>query len=103
MIKMEIKELQEKAEEIINKIDNKLEFRHNNKNIIIHLTEEFGEISRQILNPELKRQEIDIENLKEEIADIMLLLSKLANNNNIDIEKSITSKIKKLKQRHDLK
>ena len=56
---MEIKELQTEAENIINKIDNKLEFTHDNKNIILHLTEELGEISRQILNPELKRDNID--------------------------------------------
>ncbi len=100
---MEIKELQKKAEEIISKIDSKLGFTHDNKNLILHLTEELGEISRQILNPELKRQEIDIENLKEEIADVMLLLSKLANNNQIDIEEAIENKIEKLKLRHDLK
>ena len=99
---MEIKELQKKAEEIINKIDNKLEFTHDNKNLILHLTEEFGEISRQILNPELKRQETNIDNLKEEIADVILLLSKLANNNNIDIEESVRNKIEKLKTRHNL-
>ena len=94
--------MQEQAEEIINKIDNKLEFTHNNKNIIVHLTEELGEISRQILNPELKRQNINIENLKEEIADVILLLSKLANNNDIDIEEAVKNKIEKLKQMHNL-
>lgn len=100
---MEIKELQKQAEEIVNKIDNKLEFTHDNKNTILHLTEELGEISRQILNPELKRQKADIGNLKEEIADVILLLCKLANNNNIDIEESVKNKIEKLKQRHNLK
>lgn len=100
---MEIKELQKRAEEIINEIDSKLGFTHDNKNLILHLTEELGEISRQILNPELKRQEMNTENLKEEIADVMLLLSKLANNNQIDIEEAIENKIEKLKLRHDLK
>ena len=99
---MEIEELQNQSEEIINKIDNKLEFTHNDKNIILHLTEELGEISRQILNPELKRQEKDLNNLEEEIADVILLLSKLANNNNINIEQAIKNKIQKLKQRHNL-
>jgi len=100
--KMEIKELQKQAEEIINKIDSKLEFTHDNKNLILHLTEELGEISKQILNPGLKRQETDIENLKEEIADVILLISKLANNNNIDIEEAIKNKIEKLKLRHNI-
>lgn len=103
MIKrMELNELQEKAEEIINKIDNKLNFKHNNENLILHLTEELGETSRQILNPKLKRGELDLENLKEEIADLILLISKLANNNDIDIEEAINNKIKKLKERHNL-
>ena len=100
---MEIKELQKQAEEITNKIDNKLDFIHNNENILIHLTEELGEISREILNPKLKRGNTNIENLKEEIADVTLLIFKLANNNNIDLENAINNKIEKLKQRHDLK
>ena len=37
---MKIKELQNQAEEIINKIDNKLDFTHNNENIVLHLVEE---------------------------------------------------------------
>jgi len=100
---MEIIELQKQAEEMISKIDNKLEFTHDNKNIILHLTEELGEISRQILNPELKRADMDIENLSEEIADVILLISKLANNNKINIEEAIENKLQKLKKRHNLK
>jgi len=99
---MEIKELQEQAEEITNKINNKLDFIHSNENTLIHLIEELGEISREILNPKLKRDDTDIENLEEEIADVILLIFKLANNNNINIENAIKNKIQKLKKRHNL-
>ncbi len=100
---MEIQELQEEAEKIINMIDEKTNASHTNETTLLHIIEEIGEISRQINNPKLKRQETDIENLKEEIADAILLISKLANNYNINIEEAIMSKIKKLKQRHNLK
>ena len=68
----------------------------------MHLTEELDEIAREILNPKFNRDKKNTENIKDEIADIFLLTSKLADNNNIDIEEAVNNKIIKLKQRHNL-
>jgi len=100
---MNLQESQKEAEEIVNKIDDKLNFKHDNENILLHLTEELGEIARQILNPKIRRCKTDTKNLGEEIADNILLISKLANNNKIDLEEAIKNKINKLKERHNLK
>lgn len=100
---MEIKELQEESEKIVNEVYKKIGALKDNETIFMHLTEELGEIARQLVNPRLKRDNTDIENLKEEIADVILLTSKLASNHNIDIEEAVKDKIQKLKSRYNLK
>ena len=99
---MDIKDFQKKSEKLINDIDKKLGVIHNDELIILHLTEELGELSRQIINPKLKRGETDIKNLEEEIADVIIQISKLASNHNINIEDAIKTKIAKLKEKHKL-
>lgn len=99
---MEIKELQNKAEEIINMIDNKVNVKHNDSLTIRHLTEEFGELAEEVNKPDLRNEQINKENLEEELADVILLLTKIANNNNINLEQAIDKNIEKLKQRHNL-
>jgi len=99
---MNLNELQKESEEIINKIDEKLSTKHTDENTIIHLTEELGEIARQINNKNIRHVAQDKENLAEEIADVIILTSQIANNNEISIEKAISDKINKLKQRHNL-
>jgi len=99
---MNIREMQENAEKIINLIDDKINVRHNDSLTMRHLIEEMGELARQINKPDLRNEQIDKENLEEELADVILLLSRIANNNNIDLEQSVTNKIEKLKQRHNL-
>ena len=99
---MEINELQKKSAEIISKIDEKLNTKHTDENTIIHLTEELGEIARQINNKNIRHIEQDKENLAEEIADVIILTNKLADNYNINVEKAIENKLNKLKIRHNL-
>jgi NTP pyrophosphatase (non-canonical NTP hydrolase) len=99
---MNLKELQKGTDEIINAIDQKLGVKHDSNNTIIHAIEELGELARQINNKNIRAKEQDMDNLAEEISDVILLITRLANIYNIDIEKSIISKIEKLKQRHNL-
>jgi NTP pyrophosphatase (non-canonical NTP hydrolase) len=63
---------------------------------------EFGELARQHNNPRIRKTEQNIENIKEEIADSLMLLMRIAALYNIDIENAITYKIKKLKERRNL-
>ena len=75
---MEIKDLQNQAEEIVNKAYEKEGSMKDSDTIFMHLIEEIGEVSRQLVNPKLKRDNTDISNLKDELADVVLLTSKLA-------------------------
>jgi len=99
---MDIKELQKNCVEIVNKIDKKLKIKHNDEITVMHLTEELGELVKQIMNPKLNRDKLNKDNLKEEIADVILLISKLSDNYGIDIEDAVQNKIKELKTRHNL-
>ena len=99
---MEVKEFQKICVEIVNDVDKKLGVNHDNNTTMIHLTEELGEVARQINNPNISRDKIDKKNLEEEISDLILLISKLADNNKIDIESSVKNKISELKERHSL-
>lgn len=99
---MDIKEFQKECVDIVNKVDAKLKINHNSEVTVMHLIEEFGEVVRQVINPKLNRDNVNKENLGEEIADIILLTSKLADNYDINIEEAVKYKIKKLKQRHNL-
>jgi len=99
---MNLNELQKESKEIIDRIDEKLSTKHTDENTIIHLTEELGEIARQINNKNIRHAEQDKDNLAEEIADVIILTSQIANNNGINIDLAILNKINKLKQRHNL-
>ena len=99
---MEIKELQQKADEIINAIDNKVNVKHNDSLTIRHLIEEIGELAEEINKPDLRNEQINKENLSDELTDVLLFTIRLANNNNINLEEAINNKINKLKKRHNL-
>ena len=96
---MDLKEFQTKTKELVEKIDAKTKGSHDVDTTVVHLLEELGEIARQLFNEKIGRDKLDKENLSDEIADCMLLLTQLANNFDINIETSIENKIKKLQER----
>ena len=99
---MEIKNLQKEANDIVLAIDSKLGAEHNVETTFIHLLEEFGELARQHNNKNIRKIEQDKANIEEEIADITILLMRLANIYNISMEDVLINKINKLKERHNL-
>ena len=99
---MEIKELQKEANNIVLTIDSKLGAEHNAETTLIHLIEEFGELARQHNNKSIRKIEQDKSNIEEEFADILMLLMRLANIYNINMEDVLINKIAKLKERHKL-
>ncbi len=96
---MDLKEFQRRAVEIIDKIDNKIDFSHDINSAFIHLVEEFGEVARQLFNEKSGRKVLDKENLGEELTDCMLFISKIASLYNIDLEESFKLKVEKLKKK----
>ena len=59
----------------------------------IHLTEEMGEVARQLSNKKIRPNLFDKENLKEEIVDVILEAILLANLCEVDLDKDIKQKI----------
>jgi len=99
---MDLKDFQKQSGELIEKIDAKHSGIHDADTTIIHILEELGEIARQLYNQKIGRDKLDKENLAEEISDCMILLSQLARNFDIDIEKSVENKLQKLKERFNV-
>ncbi len=62
--------------------------------------EEIGELARAINTPKLRRKKLDMNNLREEFADVFLQLAVLADMHNINLEKALNDKIKVLKKKH---
>ncbi len=98
---MEIKDLQKKADEIIDKIDEKLGCKHSIDNTVLHLIEELGEVSRELNKPNIRNQEINKKGLGYELSDVLFLISRIANLNDINLEESIKGKIEELNKRHN--
>ncbi len=69
----------------------------------IHLTEEMGEVARQLSNKKMRPDMFDENNLKEEIVDVILEAIILANTCKVDLDKEIQDKIDKLFKRHGFK
>jgi len=99
---MEIKDFQNQINEIVEKIDEKTGVKHNLNNTFFHLIEEIGELADELNKPNIRNKEIDKQNLKEEFADVLVLITRLACINDIDIEDAIKNKIEIFKQRHNL-
>lgn len=88
---MEIKEFQEMASEIIKKLDSHLGVNHDEKLTLLHLYEEVGELTREIINKDLKKEQSK-EHLEEELSDCLLMLMHLANLYNINVLEAFNKK-----------
>ncbi|MFZ5955423.1 MAG: MazG nucleotide pyrophosphohydrolase domain-containing protein [Nanoarchaeota archaeon] len=96
---MEISELQKKiSEAILSRLDKK-NVEPSVELSMLHLIEEVGELSKQIVNEKLKRKEIDVANIGEEISDCIIMLMFLAKQFNLNIEKCLINKIEELKKK----
>lgn len=96
---MRLKELQTLTAEVIDKIDNKRKCKHDVDTTIVHLLEEIGEVAREIMNQKIKRGKINRKNMEGEFADVAIMLMQLANNFGIDMEKVVSKKLEKMKER----
>ncbi|GEM_PF-5843458 len=64
--------------------------------------EEIGELTRALNRPKLRNKKLDQENLNDGFADVFILLAILTKMHNIDFEKAVKTKIKKLELKHKL-
>jgi NTP pyrophosphatase (non-canonical NTP hydrolase) len=68
--------------------------------VFLHLSEEVGEVARQLLNKNLAIREYDEGNLKEEIVQAILDLFVLSEIHSIDLSEASTRKIQEMARRH---
>jgi NTP pyrophosphatase (non-canonical NTP hydrolase) len=67
--------------------------------VFFHLSEEIGEIARQLVNKNLPMREYEESNLKEEIAQAMLDLLVLSEVFNINLSEALNRKIDEMTKR----
>ena len=96
---MEFEEIERKAIECVETRLSRKNIKNNIDLTLTHLIEEFGELALQINNGKLKRKEVDVKNIGEEISDCIILLLMLSKQYNIDIEKSLLNKIEIIKNK----
>jgi len=99
---MNMKELQNRAAGVVRAIDKKYDIKRDPHFSFTQLMEEIGELARAINMPKLRGQELDLANLREEFADVLLQITVLAEMHNVDLEEAVQEKIKVLKERHGL-
>lgn len=99
---MEIKEFQNKVDELIEGYDKKLNCKHNINNTFIHIIEELGEVANELNKPNIRNEELRKKELGEELSDVIIFLTRLANLNEIDLEKAINEKMSKVRERYNI-
>jgi len=67
--------------------------------VFFHLSEEIGEIARQLVNKNLPMRKYEVGNLKEEIVQALLDLLVLSEVFNIDLSKALDRKIDEMAKR----
>ena len=93
---MNIKDMQKRTMEVINQRLSKKGIEPSIDLTMSHLIEEVGEIASQINNGKLKRGVVNVHNIGEEISDSILLLTYLASQYNLDLEKTISEKMEEI-------
>ncbi len=96
---MEIKEFQKEILRVFSEMDrmpNRKE--HTKQSALIHMTEEMGEIARQLTNEEHRPEKFSKENLAEELADTMMFIVLLAHYYEIDLSKEMKESISRVEE-----
>lgn len=99
---MEVKEFQKICVKLVDDLDVKYDVKRDPQLNMVQLMEEIGELSKEVNLKRLRNKEPNIENLKKELADVMLLLSKMAEMYGIDLEGAVKDKVNELKERNKI-
>jgi len=97
-----LNEFQELTVKIVKDLDKKYNMNHDKDATMHHLCEELGEIAREIFNDKTGRAKIDLENLKGEFVDVMVLISYLAQLYGIKLDDALQYKLNNFKKRFNL-
>ena len=98
---MDILEAQRRIVDWVEQRDASIDgYRSTPETSFVHLTEELGEVARQLTNRRVRQDRYDEANLKEEVVDVILESLILANLLDVELDSEIDNKIKVLFQRY---
>jgi len=86
---MEVKEFQNKINEFLAKWDKKRNDTPTKEKTFIHLMEEIGELARQYVNEETRKEKYDEKEVEDAIGDIFMQLVRLAKLHGLDVEETV--------------
>jgi len=86
---MEVKEFQKKIVKFVNAWDKKRSSQPNEQLVFNHIVEEIGELAREYVNKESRKDKFSDKELNNAIGDSLMQLIKLANLRGLDVEKLI--------------
>ncbi len=86
---MEVKNFQNKITEFVFAWDNKRNVTPNEQLTFSHVVEEVGELAREYVNKELRKERFSEEELNNAIGDAVMQLIELASLRNLDVENLI--------------
>ena len=92
---METKEFQKKIIEFLSKWDDKRNDTPTKQKTFTHLIEEVGELARQYVNQETRKERYDEKEVKNAIGDIFIQLTRLAQLHDLNIEETVMEIIEK--------
>ena len=97
---MDINSIQKRIVEFAKKRAKAKNFQDNPELTFMHLTEEIGEVARQLTNKKMRPELFNKENLKEEIVDVILESLILAHQYDVNLDEEINKKIEALYKKH---
>ncbi len=100
---MELQEVQKRIMKFVHKRVKAANIKPTAELSYIHLTEEVGEVARELSNKKLRPNLYNEDNLKEEIVDVLLETLILADLCKVDLDKEIARKIDALYKKHNFK
>jgi NTP pyrophosphatase (non-canonical NTP hydrolase) len=92
---MEVKDFQNKIIEFLSKWDAKRKTTSNEQQTFNHLVEEIGELARQYVNQESRKDEYNEKEIEDAIGDIFMQCIKLAHLRGLDIEETVLKVIER--------
>ena len=86
---MEVKDFQKKIVEFLKQWEEKRQFTLTKEKAFTHLVEEVGELARQYVNKEVRKEGYDENEVKDAIGDILIQTVELAHLHGLDIEETV--------------
>ena len=91
---MEVKEFQKRIVKFVQSWDKKRSFTANEQSAFTHLVEEVGELARQYVNKEQRKDQYSQEEVDDAIGDILMQIVRLGDLRGLDIEEVVKKIIK---------